>query len=36
MSEYYGCEVVKDEEAYKLEYLLTDKDNFFHNTYLNK
>ena len=30
MSEYYGCEVVKDEEAYKLEYLLTDKGNFLN------
>lgn len=30
MSEYYGCEVVKDEEAYKFEYLLTDKDNFLN------
>jgi len=30
MSEYYGCEIVKDEEAYNLEHLLTDKDNFLN------
>jgi hypothetical protein len=28
MTQYYGCEVVKDEEAYKLDFLLTDKENF--------
>ena len=28
MTEYYGCEVVKDEEAYKLDLLLTDKESF--------
>jgi len=30
MNEYYGCEIVKDEEAYKLEYLFTDKNNFLN------
>jgi hypothetical protein len=28
MTKYYGCEVVKDEEAYKLDLLLTDKESF--------